>query len=151
MPTTKPGPSRNVQWWSADQRLADREERAGVCARGLLAQRYHRKDAEDAHGDEGAFNHTSRDEAEGEDLVNPFDDGIEHDGGADVGDDEDQLQQRAQGQAVVGGAAAEDVARVVQQRTVEKKDRGYRGDIRDHEQHARNPCDLLGIHLGSFP
>jgi hypothetical protein len=70
-----------------------------------------------------AFDHTGRDEAEGEDLVDPLDDGIEHDGRADVGDDEDQLQQLAQVRAVVGGAT-DDVARVVQQRSVEKKDWG---------------------------
>jgi hypothetical protein len=44
-----------------DQRLADRDERTGIRARSLLAQRHDRKEAEDAHGDEGAFDDTSRD------------------------------------------------------------------------------------------
>jgi hypothetical protein len=127
MPTTKPGPSRNVQPWSAtsDWPTARSEPASAPAApaaswRNVTIERTLR----DAHGDEGAFDDTSRDEAEGEDLVDPLDDGIEHDGGADVGDDEDQLQQRAQGQAVVGGATTEDVARVVQQRAVEKKTGG---------------------------
>src|ERR671916_2196101 len=110
-----------------DQRLADRKERAGIRARGgLLAQRHERKDAEDAHGYEDALDDASRDEAQSEDLAHPLDDGIKHDGGADVGDYEDQLQQRAQGRDVVGGATTDDVARVVQQRPVEKENRGDR-------------------------
>ena len=59
-----------------DKRLADRDERAGIRARSsLLAQRHDRKEAEDAHGDEDAFDDTSRDEAKGEDFVLPPDDG----------------------------------------------------------------------------
>ena len=109
-----------------DQRLADGDERGGIRARSsLLAQRHDRKEAEDADGDEGAFDDTSRDVAKGEDFVHPLDDGIEHDGGADVGDDEDQLQERAQGHAVVG-AATDDVAGIVQHRDVEKNKRGSR-------------------------
>lgn len=41
-----------------DERLADRDERAGI--RALLAQRHYRKETDDADGDEGAFNETSR-------------------------------------------------------------------------------------------
>ncbi len=59
-----------------DQRLADRDERGGIRARSsLLAQRHDRKEAEDADGDEDAFDDTSRDEAEGEDFVHPLEDG----------------------------------------------------------------------------
>jgi hypothetical protein len=90
----KAGSEQERPIMKCDERRADCEERAGIRARSLLAQRHERKDAEDAHGDEGAFNYTSRDEAQSEDLVDPLDDGIEHDGGADVGDDEDQLQER---------------------------------------------------------
>src|ERR671921_862091 len=134
------------------QRLADREELSGIRARsGLLAQRHERKDAEDAHGDEGTLDDASRDEAQGEYLVHPLGNRIEHDGAADVGDDEDQLQQRAQGRAVVGGTTTDDVARVVQQRPVEKQNWGDRSDIRDQEQYARNSCDRLRIDLDSFP
>jgi hypothetical protein len=36
---------------------------------------------------------TSGDVSKGEDFVLPLDDGIQHDGGADVRDDEEQLQE----------------------------------------------------------
>jgi hypothetical protein len=48
-----------------DQRLADRDERGDIRARSLLPQRHDRKEAEDADGDEGAFNETSRDVSKG--------------------------------------------------------------------------------------
>src|SRR5215203_2554543 len=48
-----------------DQRLTGGDERSGIRARSLLAQRHYRKDAEDAYGDEGAFNDTSRDVSKG--------------------------------------------------------------------------------------
>jgi hypothetical protein len=66
-----------------------------------------------ADGDEGAFNDTSRDIAESEDFVLPLEDWVQHDGGADVRDDEDELQERSQEHAVVG-AATDDVAGIVQ-------------------------------------
>jgi hypothetical protein len=72
-----------------DQRLADRGERAGIRARSLLPQRHNRKEAEDADGDEGAFNDTSRDIAESDAFVLPLEDREQRDGGADVRDDED--------------------------------------------------------------
>jgi hypothetical protein len=99
------GPEQERPTMERDQRLTDGDERGGIRARSSpLSQRHDRKEAEDAYGDEGAFDDTGRDKAESEDLVHPLEDGPQHDGGADVGDDEDQLQQRAQGQAVVGGA-----------------------------------------------
>jgi hypothetical protein len=134
-----------------DQRLTDGDERAGIRARSsLLAQRHDRKEAEDADCDEGAFNETSRDKAESEDFVHPLEDRPQHDGGADVRDDEDQLQERAQPHAVVS-AGTDDVARVVQHRGLEDKRCGDRGDVRNQEQHARNSCDRLRIDLDSFP
>jgi hypothetical protein len=65
------------------------------------------------NGDEGAFSDTSRDIAQSKDFILPLDDGIEHNGGADVRDDEEQLQEHSQEHAVVG-AGTDDVARVVQ-------------------------------------
>src|SRR4028118_1238332 len=110
-----------------DQRLTGGQERGGIRARSsLLAQRHDRKEAYDAHGDEDAFHDTSRDVAEDEDFVLPLEDRVKHDGGAYVGDDEDQLQERSKGHAVVG-AAPEDVAWVVQHGDVEKIS-GDRGD-----------------------
>src|SRR5918997_184136 len=97
-----------------DERLADRDERAGIRARGgLLPQRQDREEAEDADGDEGALDDAGCDEAEGEAFVHPLEDREQRDGGANVRDDEDQLQKRPQGHAHVG-AATDDVARVVQ-------------------------------------
>jgi hypothetical protein len=101
------------------QRLADRDERGGIRARSLLAQRHDRKEAEDADSDEGAFNDTSRDIAESEDFVHPLEDGIQYNGGADVRDDEDQLQERSREHAVVG-ASTDDVAGIVHHRDVVK-------------------------------
>src|ERR687897_3705191 len=133
------------------KRLAGREERGGIRPRSPgLAQGNNRKEAEEANGYEDAFHDTSRDKAEGEDFVYPLGDGPQHDGSADVGDDEEQLQERAKGHAGVG-AGTDDVAGIVQHRGVEKKRCGDRGDIRDQEQYARNSCDRLRIQLDSFP
>ena len=52
-----------------DQSIADRDERVGIRARGLLPHRCDRKEAEDADGDEDAFDDASRDEAESEDFT----------------------------------------------------------------------------------
>ena len=90
-----------------DERLPDRDERAGIRARSLLPQRHERKEAEYADGDEGAFNETSRDIAESDAFVLPLEDGKQRDGGADVRDDEDQLQERSQAHAGVCGAGTD--------------------------------------------
>lgn len=45
-----------------------------ACASDVLPQRHDRKEADDADGDEGAFNDTGDDIAEGEVLVLPFED-----------------------------------------------------------------------------
>src|SRR5918997_5957042 len=133
------------------KRLTDGDERGGIGARSsLLAQHHDRKEAEDANGYEDGFHDTSRDKAEGEDFVYSLGDGPQHDGRADVGDDEDQLQERAKGHARVG-AGTDDVVGVGQNRGVEKKRCGDRGDVRDQEQYARNSCDRLRIDLDSFP
>jgi hypothetical protein len=58
-----------------DERPADGDERArAACASDVLPQRHERKEADGADGDEGAFNDTGGDIAEGEVLVLPFED-----------------------------------------------------------------------------
>jgi hypothetical protein len=82
-----------------DQRPAGRHERARISAgssREVLSQGHDRKEADDADGDEGAFNEPGGDIAEREPFVLPLEDGEQRDGGADVGDDEQDLQERAQ-------------------------------------------------------
>jgi hypothetical protein len=67
----------------------------------------------------------------------PFEDREQHHGGANVGDDEEDLEQRAQGHARVG-AGADDVVGVVQHWGVEKERRWDRSEKSDHEERARN-------------
>ena len=88
-----------------------------------LSARHDREEADDADRDEGGFDDAGGDVAEGEGLVLPFEDREQHDGAADVGDDEQDLEKRAQGHAGVG-ARADDVVGVVQYRGVEKE-RGW--------------------------
>ena len=58
-----------------DERPADGDERArAACASDVLPQRHDRKEADGADGDEGAFNDTGGDIAEGEVLVLPCED-----------------------------------------------------------------------------
>src|SRR5215212_4243463 len=135
------------------QRLAGGEERGGIGARrSLLAQRHDRKEAKETHGDEDAFDDSSRDVAEHEDFVLPPENRVKHDGGADVGDNEDELQERSKDHAVVGGAGTEDVAGVLKHGGVEKEKRGDRGGKSDQVQNAKNSCDRLRmIDLNSFP
>lgn len=71
-PTIQPGPSRNVQSWTATSDLPTGT--SATCASDVLPQRHDRKEADDADGDEGAFNDTGDDIAEGEVLVLPFED-----------------------------------------------------------------------------
>ena len=81
-----------------DERLADRDERGGVRAgaRPSCRKRHDREEAEDADGDEDALEDAGGDKAEGEDFVLPLEDREQRDGGADVGDDEEQLQEGSQ-------------------------------------------------------
>jgi hypothetical protein len=68
----EPGTEQERPVLDGDERLAGHDERAGVAARGVLAQRQDRQDAEDADGDEGAFDDARRDVSEGEAFVLPF-------------------------------------------------------------------------------
>jgi hypothetical protein len=150
MPDDEAGSEQARPLMERHQRLTSGEERGCIRARTcLLAQRHDCKEAEDADGDEDAFHNTRRDVAENEDFVLPLEDRVQHDGGADVGDDEQQLQERSKGHAGVG-AATEDVTGIVQHRDVEKIN-WDRGDERDQVQNAKNSCDRLRIDLDSFP
>ena len=77
-----------------DQRLADRDERGGTCARRpgqVLSQGHDRKEADDADDDDGGFKDTSGYIAKGDCFVLPLDDRKHHDGGADTGDGRNHL------------------------------------------------------------
>jgi hypothetical protein len=79
-----------------DQRLAGDDERGSVCAgssREVLPQGHDRKEADDADDDYGGFKDTSGDIAEGDAFALPLDDGPQRDGGADVGDGKDDLEE----------------------------------------------------------
>ena len=132
-----------------DQRLADYGEGGGIRARSPLPQRHDRQEAEDAHGDEGGFDEAGRDKAEGEDFVLPLEDRKQREGGADVGDDEEHLQERSQQHAGVG-AGTGDVAGVVEHGGVEHEECGDRREVGDEEEHARHPGQRLRIQLRSL-
>jgi hypothetical protein len=68
-----------------DERRAGGHERARICAgnaREVLPQGHDGEEADDADGDEGAFNEPSGDIAERERFVLPLEDGERRDGGA---------------------------------------------------------------------
>ena len=137
-----------------DQRLADRHQRARIRAGGsgdVGPQRQDREEADDADGDEGALDEPGGDVAEGERFVLPLEDGEQHHGGADVGDDEQDLEERAQGNAPIGAGPQDEVG-VVQHRVVEHERRWDRGEEGDDEQHAGNTCrPVRCVHVDSLP
>jgi Ca2+-binding RTX toxin-like protein len=72
-----------------DEPLTDQAERRRIrCASAtqVLPQGQDRKEADDADGDDGGFEDTDGDVAEGDCLVPPLDDRIKRDGGADTGE-----------------------------------------------------------------
>jgi hypothetical protein len=120
-----------------DERPAGDGERGWVgraCSPDSLPQFHDGEDAEDADGDEDALNETSRDIPHREAFVDPPEDRKQHDGGADVRDDKQDLQEHAEEDPLVG-ARAEDVVVVLQERAVQQNC-GDRRDERDDEQHA---------------
>ncbi len=114
MPSMKPGPSRYAQLWRATSH--DREE------------------AEQADSDEGALHEASGNVAEGQGFVLPLEQWEQHDGTADVGNDEEQFEERPQEHAGVG-ASTVDVVGIAQDRSVGEGP-GNRGDEREDEQHS---------------
>jgi len=85
-----------------DQRLAGDAERAGIRAgsREVLPQRHDGQQADQADDDDDGLDDTAGDVAERERLALPLDDRPQHDDGADVGDGEEDLAERAQSDAL---------------------------------------------------
>ena len=106
---------RLVSYWIADQRDADEEE--------------------------DAFHDASRDVPEREDLVLPLEERDQHNRGADVRDDQDQLQDRPEVDAVVGTASGDVALGIVENGLKELKrwDRGDEGDQVQRPESQRNP------------
>ena len=124
------------------ERAADHGEggrvRAGSSGQ-VLAQGHDGEDADQADDDDGGLEDARGDVAKGEAFALPLDDRKQHDRGADVGDREDDLQERAELHARVS-AGTQDVVGVLEQRRVER-DRGNRGDEGDDKEHARYQSD----------
>jgi hypothetical protein len=83
-------------------------------------------------------------------VVLPPEDWIHDNGRADVRDDQEQLQERSEVDAIVG-AGTGDVASGVVENRLEENQRGDRRDDGDEEQHPkgeRNPSTWA--HLDSF-
>ena len=88
--------------------------------REVLAQAHDRQEAEDADGNHRAFHDPRGDIAQGDNVVLPLDERIEHDCGPDIGDDNDHFQERTQRHPhVITGT--DDVGGVIEQRWVENK------------------------------
>ena len=79
-----------------EERLTDRHEGRRIGAGRRLAQRHDGQQAEEADQDEGALNEPLGDVTEGEPLVLPLEQREQDDRAADVGEDEHQLEERAQ-------------------------------------------------------
>ena len=85
---------------------------------------------------------TSRDIAEREHLVLPLEDREQHDGAADVRDDEEQLQERSEEDGLLSAPRAGDIAGgVVEDRLkeIQRRDRGGEGDEEQHPGDPRSP------------
>jgi hypothetical protein len=126
-PTTKPGPSANVHSLTASSDLPTVSSVAeSVLVPARSSRRVtHRQHAEDADEDEGAFHDPGADEPERERFALPLVDRVRNDRRADVGEDQEQLQERTH-QHRVHRTLAADEAGVVQDRVVEQigRDRG---------------------------
>src|SRR5688572_11630739 len=97
--------------------------------------------ADQADDDDDGLDDTTGNVAERKRLALPLDDGPQHDGGADVGDGEEDLAERAQLDTRVG-PVTEDVVGVVQDRVIEEQPCD-RGDEGQSEQHAEDACASL--------
>ena len=86
------------------------------------------------------------DVAEGEDLVLPPQDRVDHDGCPDVRDDQQELEEHSEIDLAVLAATGNIGGRVVEN-GLEESERRYRGDERDDEQHSEDPSiSLVGFH-----
>jgi hypothetical protein len=107
-----------------------------------LLQRDDPQNREDADEDERALEEAGRHVPECELLALSLDDREDHDGGTDVRDDEQQLQQRAEEDPVVLPGTRDVANGVVEHRLVEQQS-GYRRDERDEVEHAEDSRSFL--------
>ena len=126
--------------------VLDRGERVGDGtfgrARGLLLQRDDPEDGHDAEEDEHALEDAGGHIPERELFALPSAYRVEHDGGADVRDDEQQLEERSEQDPVVVSGARDVPDGVVEYRLVEPQ-REDRRDEGDEEEHAEDTGALL--------
>jgi hypothetical protein len=126
--------------------VLDRGERVGDrgfgCARNLFLQGDDPKDRDDADEDERALEETGGHVPQRELFALSPDDWEDHDGGADVGDDEQQLQQCPEEDPVVLPDAGDVAGRVVEHR-LEEDQRRDRRDECDEVEDAEDARPLL--------
>ena len=116
-PTTKPGPSRNVASWTTTSDWPRDTSVASVVPPGAVAQGHHRQHADDADRDERALDDARGHEADREPFVVAPEQRERDDRGADVGDDQQELQRRPDVDTRAAPAGADDEVLVVEQRS----------------------------------
>ena len=87
----------------------------------VLAQAHDPEHEDDAGRDEDALDDSSSDVADGEGLVLPPRDRVEHNGRSDVGEDEEELQEGSQVDLVVLPAAGDVPGRIVENGLEERR------------------------------
>ena len=92
---------------------------------------------DDPHRDEGAFDDSRSDVADGESLVLTPRDWVEDDGRSDVGNDEEELQESTQVDLVVLPATS-DVPDWIVKNGLEENQRRNRRDEREDHQHSED-------------
>ena len=123
-----------------EQRLADHKQRAGIRGGSTLPQGHDRQEAEQADADESTFNEASRDIAERQRLVRPLEQREQHDGAADVADDQQQFQECPMEDAAVR-AGTSDVVVIAEDWTVDD----YCSDRRDEGEDEEDSHDERGL------
>jgi hypothetical protein len=93
-----------------DEGPADGDQRAGVGARGVLPQGDDREQTDHPHGDETAFDDARGDVAEREALAAALEDREQGERRPDVGNDEEQLEERSEDHAGIRAGGPDDVA-----------------------------------------
>jgi hypothetical protein len=146
-PTQNPGPSRNVQSWTAtSDRPTTSSEPPPAPIDPAKSSRNVRIDRRlIADTDDCRFNRARRDIAQREGLALSPENREHHDGRADIADHQKDLQQGAEGDTSVV-TRPEDVVSLVQDRLVQNQRRRDRRDEREGHQpssSARGP--LLGL------
>ena len=143
-PTTQLGPRRNVQ--SLERPVLECRERVGnrpfSRTRGLLLQRDDPENRDDPDEDERAFNEPGGHIPHREYFALSLDDRVNHDGRADVRDDEQQLEERSEQDPVVLPRARDVANGVVEDRLVEHQRRDRRHE-RDEVQDAEKSRPFL--------